>query len=109
MEAEEAAKALSNWNGRRATGYLPALLMCPSWLFCLQDLLCYSFCRVDEKSLDFDLWLCSLVPHSYLWFISEWMISHLVSICGYVPQYLTLTYGWFGLVFKAPEDVEHML
>jgi hypothetical protein len=59
VEAEEAEKALSDRNGCRAGGNLSALLMCLSRSFFLQDSLCYSFLRVDEKPLDLTLWLCS--------------------------------------------------
>jgi hypothetical protein len=32
-----------------------------------------------------------------------------IPIIGYVPEFMTLSYGWFGLVFKIPEDVEIIL
>jgi hypothetical protein len=35
--------------------------------------------------------------------------SELASYFGYVPEFLTLPFGWFGLVFKAPEDVKLIL
>jgi hypothetical protein len=40
---------------------------------------------------------------------SEWMQVTWLPLIGYVPEYLTLPCGWFGLVFKSPEDVELIL
>jgi hypothetical protein len=58
--------------------------------------------------------LCALVGHfAYKTksnpFFADWMELHLVPLLGYVPKYITLTYGWFSLVFKMPEDVEVIL
>jgi hypothetical protein len=39
----------------------------------------------------------------------EWMHSHWLPICGYLPEFHTLTFGWFAIVFKAPEDVEQIM
>jgi hypothetical protein len=40
---------------------------------------------------------------------STWMQLTWLPIIGYEPEYLTLPYGWFGLVFKNPEDAEIIL
>ena len=40
---------------------------------------------------------------------ADWMELHWVPLLHYVPKYITLTYGWFSLVFKMPEDVEVIL
>jgi hypothetical protein len=39
----------------------------------------------------------------------DWMHSHWFSILGYLPKHWTLNFGWFGLVFNSPEDVELIL
>jgi len=40
---------------------------------------------------------------------SVWMQRTWLPIIGYEPEYLTLPYGWFSLVFKIPEDFEIIL
>lgn len=70
MEAEEAAKALSNIGmdvGLQDT--------------CQRSLCALVGCSVYKT--------CCAIP------FAEWMRSHWTSICGYVPYYLTLTYGSF--------------
>jgi hypothetical protein len=58
--------------------------------------------------------LCALVgrfaykSQSILSF-SEWMQKTWLPIIGYASEHLTLPYGWFGLIFKCPEDVELIL
>ena len=58
--------------------------------------------------------LCALVGHFAYKnksnpLFADWMELHWVPLLGYVPKYITLTYGWFSLVFKMPEDVEVIL
>jgi hypothetical protein len=36
--------------------------------------------------------------------ITDWMQSSWVPLLGYSPDLLTLSRGWFGFIFKNPED-----
>jgi hypothetical protein len=58
--------------------------------------------------------LCALVGHFAYKnksnpLFADWMELHWVPLLRYVPKFITLTYGWFSLVFKMPEDVEVIL
>jgi len=41
--------------------------------------------------------------------LTEWMQDYLESLIGYSPELLTLLRGWFGFVFKNPEDTRFIL
>jgi hypothetical protein len=36
--------------------------------------------------------------------ISYWVLSTWVPLLGYTPEVLTFSRGWFGFIFKSPED-----
>jgi hypothetical protein len=56
-----------------------------------------------------NLALCALVGHlSYRTLcrqsLPDWVSSTWAPMLGYTPEVLTLSRGWFGFIFKSPED-----
>jgi hypothetical protein len=41
--------------------------------------------------------------------LGEWVASTWGPLLGYVPEYISLTKGWFGILCKCPEDTNQLL